>query len=823
MRHGLLLSLVGFAAAVAHGWPMDLVVDGQPRVTLVIPEVPLPVQKAAAEELQYHVRRASGADLPIVREVYAKPEDSNVFLGPCQRTLGLGLWPGDAEHLGEMEPNGYVIRTVGRDLFICGDDTNGNVFWMQHANRTRVGTLFGVYALLERELKCRWLWPGELGTVVPRARTIRIGDWNEAGAPPFIHARWADYGPGVSGLAGWSSNEVRERFIDEQGKWLRRHRFALGIAMDMAHAFTHWWEPYGQTHPEYFNLLPDGTRRPDPTYYSGDPELISMSVGEPALWAEIVANWQKTRTPGAPYIDATENDTNGKCVCDKCLAMDVPDPQCETPFAERVARCREDFAAGKTGWERHLGSLSDRYARFYLAVQKEAEKVDPQATVMGFAYANTVRPPVQTKLNSRIIIGVVPAFYFPWTPERRRAAREQWDGWAATGASMFLRPNYMLSGHDLPIFFARELGEDFSYCAAHGLIGTTFDSLTGQYAAQGPNLYMLARLHDDPTVPVQTVLDEYYAAFGAAEPAIRRYFGLWEEVSARYTEELCSTLMTHWVNFYVDADKVFTPEVMGRARELLDGAARAGAGDAEVSARIAFLQKGLRHAELTMATQQAHRAFMQDRDVATYGAALDRLDAYRKTLENDFGSNLAFLRWTEAYTWDRQMPKLLAGPHERLPEPWRFAFDHEGVGEAQRWFAGDFDASRWSQISDQSTWDQQAVGQAWKAAHGADYAGVAWYRTSFTAPAEAPRAWLVFGAVSVACRAWVNGTLVHDRPYPIWGSPDSWKQPFEVDISGAIAPGQLNSVAVRVRSTNGSGGIWQPVWAAYPQGDVPPR
>lgn len=806
--------LISGLLAFTTAWALDLVVDGQPRVTLVIPDAPLPVQKSAAEELQYHVRRASGAELPIIREADAKEDQPNVYLGPCKRTLALSLWPQ------ETRPNGYIIRTLGRDLFICGDDTNGNVFWVQHANRTRVGTLFGVYEVLERELKARWLWPGELGTVVPRARTIRLGDWNELGAPPLVHARWADYGM-VSRQEGWSTNEVRERFIDEQGKWLRRHRFALGIAMDMAHAFAHWWEPYHKDHPEYFNLLPDGTRRPDPTFYSGDPELISMSVGEPALWAEIVAQWQKTRTPGAPYIDATENDTNGKCVCEKCLAWDVPDPQCATPFAERAARCKEDFLAGKTGWESHLGSLSDRYARFYLAVQKEAEKIDPQATVMGFAYASTVRPPLQTKLNSLIIIGIVPAFYFPFTAEKRRLAREQWDGWAATGASMFLRPNYMLSGHNLPIFFAKELGEDFSYCAAHGLIGTTFDSLTGQYGTQGPNLYMLARLHDDPTVPIPQVLDEYYAGFGAAEPLLRRYFGLWEEVSAKYTDDLCSKLMTHWVNFYVDADKVFTPAIMAQARGMLREAAAAAKDDPEVTARLAFLERGLRHAELTMQTQQAHRAFLENRDFVAYGAALGQLDAYRLSLENECNANLGFLYWNESFTWGRVPARLMAGPHEQLPDEWQFAWDPDGVGETQSWFAAECDTSPWLKISDKGAWDTQAAGQAWKAEHGADYVGVAWYRTSFTAPADARAAWLVFGAVAHSCKVWVNGQLVHERPHPIWGSPDSWKQPFEVDITKALQTRKANTVVVRVRSVSGSGGIWQPVWVAYPLAATP--
>lgn len=587
--------------------------------------------------------------------------------------------------------------------------------------------------------------------------------------------------------------------------------------MDMAHAFAHWWEPKGKEHPEFFNQLPDGTRRPDPTFYSGDPELVSMCVGEPALWAEIVRNWQQALSPVTQYIDATENDTNGKCVCEKCLAMDVPDPLCPTPFDQRLARCKEAFERGETGWERHLGSMSDRYARFYLAVQKEAEKVDPEATVMGFAYAGTVRPPLQTQLNRRIIIGIVPAFYFPWTEEKRRLAREQWDGWAATGASLFLRPNYMLDGHNMPVFFARELGEDFAYCAAHGMIGTTFDSLTGQYAVQGPNLYMLARLHDDPTVPVQQVLDEFYAGFGPAKDAARRFFDLWEGLSRGITEELLTRLTTHWVNFYRDADVLFTPEVMAQARGILREGRQTAEGDAEALARLGFLEEGLRHAALTMQTQQAHEAFIQDRNVAKYHAALDRLDAYRATIEEGCVSNLAFLNWTEAYTWDRRIGRLLAGPHEQLPDTWRFCFDPDHQGEGQGWQAAEFDASSWpTAMVSAGTWEKQEAGRAYRAAHGRDYTGAAWYRTSFTAPADARKTWLVFGAVATSCTVWVNGQQVHRRPWPIWGSPDSWAQPFEVDISTAMQPGRPNSLAVRAESNSSPGGIWQPVWVAYP-------
>jgi hypothetical protein len=84
-------------------------------------------------------------------------------------------------------------------------------------------------------------------------------------------------------------------------------------------------------------------------------------------------------------------------------------------------------------------------------------------------------------------------------------------------------------------------------------------------------------------------------------------------------------------------------------------------------------------------------------------------------------------------------------------------------------------------------------------------------------PAEARNAWLVFGAAAVACKVWVNGELVLDRPSPIWGSPDAWMQPFEADISKALKAGEPNTVTVRVRCDSGGGGLWQPVWAAYPR------
>lgn len=813
----LLLTLALSTAGAAT--PFALTVEGKPAATILLPREPLPVVQAAASELQYHVRLASGAELPIAREGQGQVSGPVVALGATAAAAALGLSP-----LG-LPPNACLLRAAAGNLYLCGDDSPGEPFWVQHGNRTHVGTLLAVYELLDKQLGVRWLWPGPLGELVPRRASVTLQVSDQTLTPRFIHTRWRDGGQYSAGARGWASQETRSRFLNEQGKWLRRHRFAMGLNMDMAHSYTDWWERFGKDHPEYFNLLPDGTRRSDPAYHGGAPSLISMCVGEPGVRRQKVADWAARRSPEAPYLDASENDTPGKCTCALCLALDETDPGQPRTNAQRLAAAREAFAAGKPDWVDALGSLSDRYARFYLALQQEAEKTDPQAVVMGYAYANYVKPPLQTRLNPRVIIGVVPALMYPWTAEKRRAFVEQWEGWSAAGARLFLRPNYMLDGHCLPVNIALPLGEDFSYAAHHGLIGTDFDSLTGQYATQGPNLYMLARLHEAPELTPARVLDEYYAAFGPAAAAVRAYFDHWAEVSAAVTDEQYAAADLHWSRFYRDADTIFTPAVMARGAELLRRAAAAAQGDAPAAARVRFLNEGLRNAELVLATQRAFREYRQRGDLETYTAALAELDAFRASCEGDLVANMAYLAWSESLTWDRDLLKLLSQPGRRLPDPWQFAFDPDAAGEQGRWFAEGYDASGWAAVNTVQTWEAQEPGLQWKARHGQDYDGLAWYRTSFQLDAAAKEGpvRLVFGAVDEACKVWLNGQLLLERPYPYQGDTDSWRQAFEVDLTAAVRRDKPNLLAVQVQDKTGAGGIFKPVWLVVTEPPAPPQ
>ena len=381
-----------------------------------------------------------------------------------------------------------------------------------------------------------------------------------------------------------------------------------------------------------------------------------MCVSQPGLWKTIVKKWVATRFPDDPFIKLGENDNPGMCACPKCMAWDESD----VPDAERLARAKQAYAKGDWKWFNALGSLSDRYAKFYLAVQKEAEKIDPNATVMGFGYANFTDPPRKTKLNNRVIIVYVPNFMFPFTTKKIDLEHKQWDAWGKTGASMLLRPNYFLQLHSMPLFFARKFGNDFQYLSGRGLIATAFDSLTGQWSTQGPNLYMLGRLQTQPRRPVGEILEEYYGGFGRAKDAVRKYFQHWEAVSDAMTDaSIAEAVASHGnpnptFGFLVYAHTIFTPGVMSKGRALLAKAQVAAKGDPIAEERVAFLERGLRRAELTLAAQAAFRTCKENQSDSTFQAAVKKLDSYRRSVDTKDPDNVSWVYWFEGRRWDRK-------------------------------------------------------------------------------------------------------------------------------------------------------------------------
>ena len=75
----LCAAVLGHSPAAA----MDLVKSGRPVATIVVPDVPLPAVTAAADELQYHLRKATGGSSKWSREC-RPPARSEIVLAQAE-------------------------------------------------------------------------------------------------------------------------------------------------------------------------------------------------------------------------------------------------------------------------------------------------------------------------------------------------------------------------------------------------------------------------------------------------------------------------------------------------------------------------------------------------------------------------------------------------------------------------------------------------------------------------------------------------------------------------------------------------------------------
>ena len=800
-------ALVAGTCGILAEAPFILVRDRKPVAGIVIPDKPVPAVTYAAAELQYHVSKSSGATLRILpeRDVTADIEGA-VYLGATRRAVKAGIDPGGLPPTDPGRPpfNSFIIRRAGPDLVMAGNDTDGRV--LGGYNATSVGTLFAVYELLENHLGVRWLWPGVLGEHIPRHDTISVGAWDQTWSYPY---QWAHL----------REKNAAPPFKHAQDVWLKRHRFSQVVNYRAGHSFVDWWKKYGEAHPGIFARLPDGSRRP----LKGDrrDQVISMCVSNPELWGLLAGRYK-----GWSSVPAGPNDTAGACTCERCRAWDAPDPRFDSHDYWSDGLFDEDSrwcpAATPDSKGRPAPSLANRYARFYLAVQECTQEALPTkpARVRGLAYANYKDPPVgmEDQLNERIYISLVPGHMFPFTDAEEQAFRDQWDGWYRTGASLLLRPNFTLCGHNLPIFYARQLAATFAFARERRMVATDFDSLTGQWAAQGPTLYVLGRMHVRPQMTVDEILAEYYSAFGPAEEQVRAYFGHWEKLCASVTTEQWARAPAHGHStWYAAAAYLFTPEVMRTGRRLLERALSAAGNDRLATARVEYLELGLRHAELTLRTQavcEAYNASPSTRTLEAYRKAMHDLAGFRRATEGSFISNMQHLVACESSTWDQSL-LLMQELGEELAGRWRIRWDPERAGVRERWFAADEAelGDDWQDIEVGGWWKDRPPGRRYREQHGEDYSGVAWYRRRFTIEqaASGNRIALVFGAVDAACDIWLNGKKVLERPFPYNGNENSWAEPFEVDVSDVAVADRQNVLTVRVDNISGPGGIWKPV------------
>ena len=630
--HSLLVLSFTAISAIAE---VPLVVDGKPLAVIVTADRPSEVARYAAEEFAHHVEKATGVKLPVATESKVpKGSPGRVFIGDCQAVREAGI------EVGKLPAEAFVLRTKDQVLMIAGDDSGGDPL----DSSTRAGTLWGVYEWLEKELHVRWLWPGDLGTFVPRTKGVVAHEASETTPPRFFQRKLrAGLGFTSDHPALGFTEAAAAQFKHEEMVYLRRHRMGRSFTFGYGHAFVDWWKKDGKEHPDWFQLRDNGQRGP-----SKSGGRFSMCVSNPDLQREIVERWaaRRGRHSGTPsFVNACENDILGLCTCDKCRALDGPAPADYLKFYS---------ASSKMVNSRFV---SDRYAHFWLSLQERAAQVDPNAGVIGYVYFNYFQAPVTgIRLNPHILLGFCPSSgFFPRSDEEHEWMKQQWSGWHDTGARLFMRTNHLLDGYCMPSIFAHQFADEFHHAATHGMVATDYDSLTGHWATQGPNLYVAARLHVRPEATADELLAEYYAAFGAAAPLVKSCFDYWETYTSAHREQIKKTMeelhASRWRSWAITAHVLYPPACFEPADTLLAKAATAVAADTESAARVHFLQLGLDHAKLCAHVSAKLTVAAPSATPEETKSLLAELINFRRAAEKSGIGNFNHLAWMEDMSW----------------------------------------------------------------------------------------------------------------------------------------------------------------------------
>lgn len=652
----VLLARAGSPALAAPSIELLLVKNGVAHAVVVVPDQPEPSVTYAAQEFVDHVAKASGARLAVVPESDARdPAATPIFLGDTRAARAIGI------NAAKLPVETFTLRTTNQALYIAGNDVVGPAREKTAADlesdrlynapyhegqgdplnmNTSAGTLFGVYEWLEHDLGVRWLWPGELGTYIPTLPNVISRPYNETVSPRFFQRAIR---PGLTfdlknPALGFTA-KAAQAYANDEMIFLRRHRMGRGQPITYHHAFVDWWTKYGREHPEWFQLNADGTRGPE------KPRgRFSMSVSDPGLAQQIVDLWKADPTH-PKYINAVENDIPGSCNCADCLAWDGPPPRDYQKFTPPNSK-----VYGKR-------FVTDRYVKFWLRVQQLAAQTDPDVNVVGYAYFNYFEPPTSgVKLTPHIVIGFCPSSYwYPRSPEEHAWFKRQWTGWSHSGARVFSRTNYFLDGYCMPYIFAHQFADDFQHEAREGMAGTDFDSLTGAWATQGPNLYLLMRLHTDPVLNADEILAEYYAAFGPAMQEVKAYFDYWEHYLMMHRDRLDQPFSalggSRWRAFARASQAVFPDDCFAPAEAILARAATAAAGNADAARRVQFLRDGLTHAELCQRVSALLTLGDPKSTPQRGAAALRELLAFRRAHEREWIDNFNAAAWNEDASW----------------------------------------------------------------------------------------------------------------------------------------------------------------------------
>lgn len=295
------------------------------------------VERFAASELQKYIYSATDVCLPYFSDRCDK-RSPEILIGKDARSNNICL--------DEVVGDGFVIKTVGRDLIIAG--------------KTSKGTLNGVYSFLERFFNFRhFTFDVEK---IEKRRSLVLDDIFIVENPDFEYRE-------VYTRLGFdkdfsSKNKLNSNLAEQSDLTGKNMRF-----FNCHHSFSDLvpFEKYGKDHPEYFSEV-DGKRIGENAQLClTNEEVIKISTQK-------VKEWIK-ENPDCKIFSVAQNDCNNYCTCNRCKEIDDKEQ-----------------------------SPSGTIIYFVNRIAEEIEKEYPDVLIHTFAYTYSVNAPKYIKPRKNVIV-----------------------------------------------------------------------------------------------------------------------------------------------------------------------------------------------------------------------------------------------------------------------------------------------------------------------------------------------------------------------------------------------------------------------------------
>lgn len=407
------------------------------------------------------------------------------------------------------------------------------------------GLKIAVLDFLERHLGIRWLFPGELGEVVPKHATLKIKREAYADKPCFL-SRF---------FSGGNSPEALE---------FQEHMRARRYRVEFHHNLYNLYHPdvFAESNPEFYPVY-DGKRyipKPEDKDTVWQPCYSAPGISEAGA-ARIIAELDKK--PECMSYSLGINDTTRQCQCPECL---------------KVVNDRKNFNGNY--------HYSELYIPFANKIAEIVSQKYPECKLGFLAYNEILEPAENVKLHDAL----VPYMTFDrmmWLDkDKEKNGHELTERWKAVSNELGWYDYMYGKFYDLPRIYMHKSAEYLKWGYEHGVRHHYGEYYPRDDWHEGPKYYIIMKLLWDVNLDVDKTLDEWYtlAVGPKAAPYLKEYF---DRLEAYWTYSVPKTNWfkkgRQWLNFnsvdylekYSTVDLKQSEELLLKVVELSDNKERA--------------------------------------------------------------------------------------------------------------------------------------------------------------------------------------------------------------------------------------------------------